>query len=66
MKHLAIPATLHDSLMARLDRLAEAKAVAQLGAALGREFSYELLQAVSSVDEATLQRGLARLGLVHK
>jgi class 3 adenylate cyclase len=58
---LAIPATLHDSLMARLDRLAEAKAVAQLGATLGREFSYELLQAVSSVDEATLQRGLAQL-----
>jgi class 3 adenylate cyclase/predicted ATPase len=58
---LAIPATLHDSLMARLDRLAEAKGVAQLGAALGREFSYELLHAVSSVDGATLQRGLARL-----
>ena len=58
---LAIPATLHDSLMARLDRLAEAKAVAQLGATLGREFSYELLQAVSSVDEATLQHGLAQL-----
>ncbi len=58
---LAIPATLHDSLMARLDRLAEAKAIAQLGATLGREFSYELLQAVSSVDEATLQHGLARL-----
>ena len=54
---LAIPATLHDSLMARLDRLAEAKAVAQWGATLGREFSYELLQAVSSVDEATLQLG---------
>jgi predicted ATPase len=58
---LAIPATLHDSLMARLDRLAEAKAVAQLGATLGREFSYKLLQAVSSVDEATLQHGLAQL-----
>ena len=58
---LAIPATLHDSLMARLDRLAEAKGIAQLGATLGREFSYELLQAVSSVDEATLQRGLAQL-----
>jgi class 3 adenylate cyclase/tetratricopeptide (TPR) repeat protein len=58
---LGIPATLHDALMARLDRLAEAKGVAQLGAALGREFSYELLQAVSSVDEATLQHGLAQL-----
>jgi class 3 adenylate cyclase len=44
---LAIPATLHDSLMARLDRLATVKALAQLGATLGREFSYELLQAVS-------------------
>src|SRR5262249_49480546 len=42
---LAIPATLHDSLMARLDRLATVKNVAQLGATLGREFSYALLQA---------------------
>ena len=41
---LAIPATLHDSLMARLDRLAAVKALAQLGATLGREFSYALLQ----------------------
>ena len=46
-----IPATLHDSLMARLDRLATVKALAQLGATLGREFSYELLQAVSPWDE---------------
>ncbi len=58
---LAIPATLHDSLMARLDRLATVKALAQLGATLGREFSYELLQAVSPWDEATLQRGLHQL-----
>ena len=58
---LAIPATLHDSLMARLDRLAAVKAIAQLGAALGREFSYELLQAVSPWDEATLRRGLHQL-----
>ncbi len=42
----AIPTTLHDSLMARLDRLAWARDVAQIGAALGREFSYELLRAV--------------------
>ena len=55
---LAIPATLHDSLMARLDRLATVKALAQLGAMLGREFSYELLQAVSPWDEETLRRGL--------
>jgi TOMM system kinase/cyclase fusion protein len=58
---LAIPATLHDSLMARLDRLAAVKAIAQLGATLGREFSYELLQAVSPWDEDTLQRGLHQL-----
>ena len=55
---LAIPTTLHDSLMARLDRLATVKGLAQLGATLGREFSYELLQAVSPWDEATLRRGL--------
>ena len=58
---LAIPATLHDSLMARLDRLAAVKGLAQLGATLGREFSYALLQAVSPWDEATLQRGLHQL-----
>ena len=58
---LAIPTTLHDSLMARLDRLATVKGLAQLGATLGREFSYELLQAVSPWDEATLQRGLQQL-----
>jgi class 3 adenylate cyclase/predicted ATPase len=58
---LAIPATLHDSLMARLDRLATVKSLAQLGATLGREFSYELLQAVSSWDEVTLRRGLSQL-----
>jgi predicted ATPase len=58
---LAIPATLHDSLMARLDRLAMVKALAQLGATLGREFSYELFQAVAPWDEATLRRGLQQL-----
>jgi predicted ATPase len=58
---LAIPSTLHDSLMARLDRLATARELVQLGAVLGREFAYDLLQAVSSVDEITLQQGLARL-----
>jgi TOMM system kinase/cyclase fusion protein len=58
---LAIPATLHDSLMARLDRLAAVKGLAQLGATLGREFSYELLQAVSPWDEETLHRGLHQL-----
>jgi predicted ATPase len=58
---LAIPATLHDSLMARLDRLATVKPVAQLAATLGREFAYALLQAVSPWDEATLRRGLQQL-----
>jgi TOMM system kinase/cyclase fusion protein len=58
---LAIPTTLHDSLMARLDRLAAVKGLAQLGATLGREFSYALLQAVAPWDEATLRRGLQQL-----
>ena len=58
---LAIPTTLHDSLMARLDRLATVKALAQLGATLGREFSYALLQAISPWDEGTLRRGLHQL-----
>jgi tetratricopeptide (TPR) repeat protein len=58
---LGIPATLQDALMARLDRLGPAKELAQLGATLGREFSYELLHAVSPLDEGTLQQGLKRL-----
>jgi class 3 adenylate cyclase/predicted ATPase len=58
---LAIPTTLHDSLMARLDRLAAVKGLAQLGATLGREFTYDLLQAVSPWDEDTLHRGLHQL-----
>jgi len=57
---LAIPATLQDSLIARLDRLATGKEVAQLGATLGREFSYELIQAVSRGEEKTLQAALAK------
>jgi predicted ATPase len=47
--------------MTRLDRLGPAKEIAQLGATLGREFSYELLQAVSPLDEETLQHGLKQL-----
>jgi class 3 adenylate cyclase/predicted ATPase len=58
---IAIPATLQDSLMARLDRLVTAKDLAQLGATLGRHFSYALLQAVAQLDEETLQRELQRL-----
>jgi predicted ATPase len=56
-----IPATLHDSLMARLDRLGPAKEAAQIGAVIGREFSYELLHAVSPIPEDGLQSALAKL-----
>lgn len=58
---LAIPATLHDALLARLDRLGAARGLAQLGATLGREFAYPLLRAVAPEDEATLQQGLQQL-----
>jgi class 3 adenylate cyclase len=58
---LAIPATLHDSLMARLDRLAAVKALAQLGATLGREFSYALLRTVAPWEEEIVQQGLHQL-----
>jgi predicted ATPase len=58
---LAIPATLQDSLMARLDRLGPAKEVAQLGATLGREFSYELPRAISPLEEPALQSSLTAL-----
>jgi class 3 adenylate cyclase/predicted ATPase len=58
---LEIPVTLHDSLMARLDRMGSAKEVAQLGAVIGGEFSYELLHAVHPIDEENLQRALRNL-----
>jgi TOMM system kinase/cyclase fusion protein len=61
LQALGIPATLQDALMARLDRLAPVKEIAQVGATLGREFSYELIHAVSSLDEAMLQQGLRQL-----
>jgi class 3 adenylate cyclase/predicted ATPase len=57
----AIPTTLHDSLMARLDRLVSVRHVAQIGAAIGREFSYALLHEVSRLSEDELQTSLARL-----
>ena len=57
----AIPATLHDLLMARLDRLVSAKGIAQLAAVIGRQFAFALLHAVSQLDAATLQRELERL-----
>ena len=56
-----IPATLHDSLVARLDHLGEAKETVQWAAVLGREFSYPVLQACASYDEQRLQNDLARL-----
>jgi predicted ATPase len=58
---LAIPVTIHDSLMARLDRLGAAKAVAQLGATLGRQFSYALLRAVARDEDVALQTAMAQL-----
>jgi class 3 adenylate cyclase/predicted ATPase len=61
LRSVAIPDTLQDALMARLDQLHTAKEVAQLGAVLGREFAYEMLQALATQDEATVQAGLAQL-----
>jgi predicted ATPase len=61
LRTVAIPDTLQDALMARLDQLNRAKEVAQLGAVLGREFAYELLQAIALLDEDMLQAGLAQL-----
>jgi class 3 adenylate cyclase/predicted ATPase len=58
---LAIPATLHDSLMARLDQLASGPRVAQIGSAIGRQFSYELLAAVASMSGAELGTALDEL-----
>jgi predicted ATPase len=58
---LAVPASLHASLMARLDRLGPGKELAQIGAAIGREFSHPLLAAVARKPEAELQTALDRL-----
>jgi class 3 adenylate cyclase/tetratricopeptide (TPR) repeat protein len=66
---LAIPATLQDSLMARLDRLAPVKEIGQVGAAIGREFSYYLLSVLVGRDETALKSALAQLeqaGLVFR
>ena len=57
----AIPPTLQQSLAARLDRLGEAREVAQIGAILGRDFTYALLRAVSGLDDPALQSALHRL-----
>ena len=59
---LAIPATLHDSLLARLDRLASVREVAQIGSAIGREFSYQLLDAVAPVHGRALNDALDEIG----
>ena len=58
---LAISSTLQDLLMERLDRLAPVKEIAQIGAAIGREFSYRLLEEVSSIKGPALQDALRRL-----
>ncbi len=58
---LAIPANLHDSLMARLDRLAPVKELAQIGAVIGREFSHELIAAVADRPQGRLESELAQL-----
>jgi class 3 adenylate cyclase/predicted ATPase len=58
---LAIPTTLHGSLLARLDRLASVRLVAQIGGAVGREFSYALMRSVSRLPEDELQAALGRL-----
>ena len=58
---LAIPSTLQDSLMARLDRLASVKEVAQIGACIGRAFDHRLLAAVTGPDDARLEDALQQL-----
>jgi predicted ATPase/class 3 adenylate cyclase len=58
---MAIPTTLHASLMARLDRLAPVREVAQIGAVVGREFSYELLNSIAGLPKERLEEALAQL-----
>jgi predicted ATPase len=58
---LAIPSTLHASLLARLDRFPSAKSIAQIGAAIGREFSYRLVAAVATLPENELREGVTQL-----
>jgi class 3 adenylate cyclase/tetratricopeptide (TPR) repeat protein len=61
VSNIAIPSTLQDSLMARLDRLASVREIAQIGSCIGREFSYELISAVSALDDNELNRTLEQL-----
>jgi predicted ATPase len=58
---VAIPETLRDSLMARLDRFAPVKRIAQVGAVIGREFAYELIAEIEMMSEAALADVLSRL-----
>jgi class 3 adenylate cyclase/DNA-binding SARP family transcriptional activator/predicted ATPase len=69
LPRLAIPTTLHASLVARLDRLASVKDVAQIGAAIGREFSHTLIAAMSALAPMELDAALERLtaaGLISR
>ncbi len=69
MRSLAVPSTLYDSLLARLDRLSVAKEVVQAGAAIGREFAYSVLTALLPLAPEELQATLGRLteaGLIHR
>src|SRR6185503_8332935 len=61
LSEISIPASLHESLMARLDRLPTLREVAQLGAVLGRDFAYEMLRAITALDEPRLRDVLGRL-----
>ena len=61
LSEISIPASLHESLMARLDRLPTLREVAQLGAVLGRDFAYEMLRAITSLEEPRLRDVLGRL-----
>lgn len=61
LEHFAVPVTLHDSLMARLDRLGKVKEVAQYASAIGREFDYDLLAAISPLGARNLQNSLDQL-----
>ena len=69
LAQLHIPATLQDSLMARLDRVPRLREVAQLGSVLGREFSYDMITALAGIEENMLQSGLGQLvvdGLLYQ
>ncbi|MBL6613541.1 MAG: AAA family ATPase [Reyranella sp.] len=60
-RNIDVPATLHDSLMARLDRLSDAKTVAQIGAVIGREFEHDVLETVTGLEARLLDHTLRRL-----